>query len=59
MAGIKGPQMNNFPHLRWISEAKWIVVRGVILLWPLMGSSCLPSIPRRKIDDNRGAYGGV
>lgn len=59
MAGIRGPQMDNFPHSRWISPAKWIVVRGLILLWTLMDSSCLPSIRRRKIDDNRGAYGGV
>jgi hypothetical protein len=27
--------MNNFRHLRRISQAKWIVVRELILLWTL------------------------
>jgi hypothetical protein len=27
--------MNNFPHLRRISQAKWMVVRELILLWTL------------------------
>jgi hypothetical protein len=30
--------MNNFPHLRRISQAKWIVVGGLILLWTLNGA---------------------
>jgi hypothetical protein len=31
--------MSNFPHLRRISQAKWIVVREFILLWTLKGVS--------------------
>jgi hypothetical protein len=27
--------MKNFPHLRRISQAKWMVVRELILLWTL------------------------
>jgi hypothetical protein len=47
--------MNNFPHLRRISQAKWIVVRELILLWTL--SNSIPDNYGKLVENWGKSYG--